>query len=326
VARRCAIVLCLGLMAASAAAEEPSPEQLFRRAVDLFSQGAVEQSIEVLQLARRQATQPKLLARIHLYLGLNYATDGRSAQAREAFRHAILLDPDLRLDPYQHKPEFIRLFDGVRDELGAEVRVVTGLAAGEVWVDGKRKGALPYAGKLAPGNHRIEVRTAAGRVVHRRDVKVHPGQLLVLELPSVEKDVRGPATRPASAPAPEPAAKKRRRRIWTWVAAGGAVAASAAALGLGLSVRADREEACGLLAEPPSDCEDRRALKNADDLQRYTELHDATANKALATNICWGLAGGLAITAALLYWLEGRPEPRVSATSTLRGISVGITH
>jgi hypothetical protein len=122
-----------------------------------------------------------------------------------------------------------------------------------------------------------------------------------------------PSTRPGPAvvkPQPveigQPTAQPRRpRRLWTWVAAGSAVAVAAAGLGLGLSARSDYSSACDLLEGAP-ECSARRDLKQESDRHRFEILHDQVGQKSLAANVCWGVAGALAVTAVVLYFVEGR--------------------
>jgi len=319
-------LLALGLAAwvASARAEEPEARErkersdaargsgatdetarrLLQQAEQQFADGAIAEAETSLQAATRAASEPGLQARIELQLGLVYATQGRSSRARGAFRRALRHDPTISLDPHRYRPDFVQLFQRVRRRTVGEVEITS---RGEVWVDGKPLGQAPCRRSLVAGRHWVELRDVSGQR-DGRSVVVRPGVLKKISLagagpaPSSRPATR-PVVGPASQPAPGPPA--RGRRLWTWLAAAGAVAAGGAALALGLAARRDYDEACDLLAGS-GPCIERTTLADPADHERYLALGEAMDRKSLAANICWGVAGGLAVAAAVLFFVEGR--------------------
>jgi hypothetical protein len=82
----------------------------------------------------------------------------------------------------------------------------------------------------------------------------------------------------------------------------------------------DYEEASDLLAGS-GPCTERTRLSDPSDHEQYLALGDSIDDKSLAANICWGVAGGLAVTAVVLFFVEGRggssPEKaRIGAAPT----------
>jgi len=111
------------------------------------------------------------------------------------------------------------------------------------------------------------------------------------------------------------------RRVWTWVASAGALVGAATALGFGLAADRDYDQACDLLAGSER-CGERTALVDPSSADQYRALRDSVDRKALTANICWGVAGGLAVTAVALFFLEGRGGSPRSARAT-PGIDAG---
>ena len=143
-----------------------------------------------------------------------------------------------------------------------------------------------------PGDHQLTLRRA-GFVDQHHQAQVQVGREVKFSTklqPAPSAEV-GPAEAPGrDAPSGRTDRPPGRRWLWTWVAAGGAVAAGAAGLGLGLATRADVEE--------------YNELSPADTSRRQ-ELERSIPGRATASNVMFGVAGGLAVTAALLFYLEG---------------------
>jgi len=298
----------LVLLAGDRARAEPAEAAgLLQQATESFDNGAFARSRELLLQAEKLAKEPEQRGRISLYLGLNAAVEGNADEARRRFREALTYQPALRIDPERFKAELVEAFDGVRRETVGRLQVSAEGDGVSVWIDGARIGPPPAGLDVVSGSHVVELRDAGGRSLVQRQVVAPAGRTTSVTLRSA-RAVAEPATRPV--PPVEP--RRRRRRLWTWVAGARAVALAATAIGVGLSARADYDEACGLLAGE-RDCADRQRLVDPADGSRYRELHDAVKRKELATNICWGVAGALAVGAVVLYLVEGRrPAPRAS--------------
>lgn len=171
--------------------------------------------------------------------------------------------------------------------------VVTTPAGARVLVDGEDVGATPLRATVTAGLHRVVARKE-GFADHDQQADVPADGMLELGATLKPAAARAPAAPASDGPgevtklAQEQTPK--RRWLWTWVAAGGAIAVGAAGLGLGISLQLDMDEYRGLTYR---------------DLARLGELEQGIPDKATATNVVLGVAGALAVTAAVLFYVEG---------------------
>lgn len=289
----CALTLALLYGAPRAdAATPPEGQRVVDRATALFEQADFASSLKLLEGARSRFRDPRVRARIDLYIGLNHAAEDRLDAARAAFKNALEADFRLRLDRDQHKELFVRLFESVRQALEVELEVRAGDPGGLVTLDGVPLGTTPFSGRVLRGRHVLEVRSRQGVVLLARRLDLRAGQRIV-----VRQEAES-AGRRASAGAHGP--------LWTWgwISLGGAVAAAAVAGGFTARAFSERGAACELLADPDQPCGERLYLERAEDEQRYRELRDAVESATLVSTIGWVTSGVLAATAALLLWLD----------------------
>jgi len=307
-----------------ALADDAGASRLLQEAVGQFANGAISEAAGTLHAALGQTRTASLKAAIYLQLALVHVAVQHTGEAKEAFGRALLHDPNLTLDTHRHRLDFVALFRQVRTQVVGEVRLSTKVVDGEVWIDGKplcRR--LPCQRSLVARRTQLELRDSNGFVLAGRSVVVRAGQLTLLELSPIRR-VRHPRDTGLSRPPKQDSTSPRlRRRLWTWVAIGGAVAAGVTAVGLGLSASTDYDEACGLLSGS-APCEQRTQLTDTATADRYRALSDAIDRKALAANVMWGVAGGLAVTAAALFWLEPRwGKQDIAARTSLLAIAPG---
>lgn len=342
---RYACTMLLFLVAGPAAAA--GPEELLQEGIYNYTTGKLELSVERLEQARALARRPALLGRIHLWLGVSRSVMGQKRAARGDFASALEHDPDLRLAAGKFRSDTIRLFEAVRGKLRGTLRVVgpdakvilDGKEVGptpyeaqidigthqvevrgadgerrlerrvtlrpgarvelearpgpkaaalrvasrppgaEVLVDGRAVGQTPLERPLPLGAHRLALRLEGYRV-HEQDVRINEGGAEVSA--TLEPLV-------AATPPPLPAAQPR-RRLWTWIATGGAVALAAVGVGFAVSADLDYDE-----------------YQTTQDPDRFRELEDAVPRKAAIGYSAIGVAGALAVTAVVLYFVEGRP-------------------
>ncbi len=215
---------------------------------------------------------------------------GEQDKAEGAFREALKRDPELSLNAKQVKPEMVELLARVRNGVRGYLSVSADGDA-TVQLDGEGVGRAPYEVLVPVGPHRVVVRCAGGERAKR--VVVRHGATARFAARCV---VPGGGAAAASGDARDGMA--RRPRLWTWVVAGTAVAALGVAIGLGASASADYSEFEDLLASG------RR------DETRREELESAIQSKSLGANVMFGVAGGLAATAVVLFFLEGRAPAR----------------
>jgi hypothetical protein len=314
------IALLLLLLSPARGAAQPADE-LLRQALDRYAAADFQGSIQLLKQARSAATEPGTLARIQLYLGVNHEVLGDPTQAEQAFRAALVHDPMLVIDPQRFRASAVSLFNKVKASLTGRLEV---RAPGDVKVeiDGAPAGSGPVTRQLPIGPHEVKLRSRDDRVLLARSVLIAPDQMVTVNAPASQPASTRPASQPASQPAlPRPlrpapevtvTVASRRRRIWTWVAAGGAAASLGTAIGLGAWAQADHGEW-------------EEVWEAGEDQKRWDDLAASGQRKELAANILFGVAGALAITATVLYFLEGAPaRDDKQAAGTGRGLCAGV--
>jgi hypothetical protein len=187
----------------------------------------------------------------------------------------------------------------------AALTVRTAPPGATLLVDGRPVGRTPVVrAPLEGGPHRLTLERAGwrARVV---EIDVAPGAEKDLELrmdPVRAPPASGPTTLPAKPPPPRP-------RRWTWIVGGSAVLTLGAGLGVGLSARADHEA----------------WSEEWVDRERWDGLRHSGERKELAANVLFGVGAALAVTAAVLYFVEGRArrtEARAHAAPGVRSSCV----
>lgn len=196
----------------------------------------------------------------------------------------------------------------VRAPQGASVRV-----------DGA---AYDAARPISAGAHRLVV-SLAGHADEVRELVAREGQPIELDVvlsPAAPARVavvtpQPPAPRPPppSSPRSSPGPLTGRRKL-ALVAGGLGVAAIGAGVVLGLQARRHEGDAYALCASLVIPCHD------APEANHLFERGRALAFQA---NVAYGVAGGAAIAAAVL-WLTGAPEARVAVTPRLDGAAAGL--
>lgn len=271
-------------------AQAQSPQELFKKGVFLISRARFDESIEHLNRARAATKDAALLGRIHLYLGINHSILGDNARCDEAFRTALSFNPRLKLDPRRIKASIVKRFNVIRDASMGELKVEADVDGAEVLVDGKKVGTTPYRSKVVAGGYQVKVLDPGSGASHEERVTVAQGKTLQVTARLAAR------TRDDAPPPPV------RKRIWTWVSAGSAVATLGVAIGLGLSAKSDNDtynESATLLPDEGA------ALKSSGN------------SKALGSSILYGVAGALAATSVVLFFLEGRGGERKTSSARL---------
>jgi len=171
-------ILCVAVTLALSptAARGEGASALLEQGITSFGLGQLEASRQALERARAATSDPKLLAKVQLYLGLNAAVEGKTSRARVAFTAALRHDPTLKLSASNFKPDLVSLFEAVRKQLPGELRVSIAAPGATVFVDGKERGKPPVALELPVGKYTIEIRTEKGLSTHRSEVVVLAGQ------------------------------------------------------------------------------------------------------------------------------------------------------
>jgi len=144
-----------------------------------------------------------------------------------------------------------------------------------------------YRESLAEGE-----RASADALIKDYEKAVQEGRSKHLVLPGekVEKPEPKPDEGGATAPTPPPEDKPARKgRLWTWITLGaaGALALSALVVGLNAQSRFD---------ELSDSCKPSCATSDVDSVK----------TRAIAADVLWGTAAAAAVTATILFFVEGR--------------------
>lgn len=173
-------------------------------------------------------------------------------------------------------------------------------AGAELALDGKpvtvQDGGVP----MSPGIHQLVAR-APGYQEKKIDVPAERGADYKLVV-TLEKVVV------AQRPPPGPSRFTGRRKLA--LAAGGVgVVALGAGIVLGLSAKGAEDDAFKLCPDPVMPCAGAREAN---------ELNRKGQSRAIQANVAYGIAGGAAVAAAVL-WMIGKPESRVAVTPSVGG-------
>ncbi len=244
---------------------------------------------------------------------LDSATLGVFCRAEPSCRKAVLPG---EYTVIVERPGFERWSDRVRIEKDATAKLAVKLAelpstltvrapeGATVTVDGA---AHDPAKPLPAGSHRVVV-SLAGHADAQREVVAREGQPIELDV-TLEPLARAAPVPVAPPPPPPPSGWLTGRRKLALAAGGVGVAALGAGIVLGLSANGLDEDTYELCPADP--CED---AEEANDLNRKAR------SRALQANIAFGVAGGAAIAAAVL-WLTGAPEARVAVTPQVGAVT-----
>ena len=321
-----------------ALAEEQTADQgqkLVEEATRHFASGRFDKSKNLLLEAKSSTQNPGLLARVHLLLGLNELIGGNRSQAEQSFETALSYDAEIDLDPNRFKPEFVEVFRRVRGRASGEIHVSADDRTVVVIIDGQKQGPVPLTKKFGIGTHVAEIRSASGELLLNKKLVLRSGERkeLAVVVPRTTL-VAEPVLRDADT---KPTLHARSRK-WTWVAAAGTAVALGLAIGFSAAAYSNHGDGCNVVdPQGARDCKpDPAGTISSTDAARYESLRDSLDRNRLIANISWGVAGALAVTTGIAFWLERpRAEKRAPEKSTLRfwappsaqlGIGVGASY
>jgi hypothetical protein len=331
------LLLCALLLAAAAPARAESPEQaaqrLLKQGQALLKKGDYGQAVIVLMKA--QGTFPS--AEIQLEIAAAYEGLGSPVEAAELYER--LLGGEGLFGKNRERAQ--QQIEALRAKLG-RLTIECRIKDADVKVNGREVGKtpLPFPVYVEPGEVSVEVQNPAHRVTEDHTLAAGEHKKIVINLAPKPAAPSQPPTAPApsdlppptaalppptaappapknAAPAARPAESPRRTerdggwilgRRWTWIAVAGAVVAGGVGMGLGISASSEYSE----YKDP------------ATSVSRYPELEDSIEAKSTAANAMFGVAGGLALTAAVLYFVEPLLGPGDRRASTARSRWVGL--
>ena len=311
---------------AQTAAPTGSPEakaraqSLVKEGTKLYDRGGLAEALEKFKQAYVEYASPKLFFNI----GQANRDLGRPVEAIEYFERFLAevkdASPEVTAEARKSVAE-------QKTKVGSLIIECT-TAGAEIGVDGNLVGLAPLANsvRVMPGNHQVTARHSAGALA-MEDVNVRAGtvETVVLRLRAVVEPV---AVAPPSAPAIDlqaretqvaPPAETDQRwwlgRKWTWVAAGSMVGFTGAAAIFGARMQSKFDSlhgSCGSASQSTVACS-------------KSNIDSVTTLKNTA-NIFWGLAGAAAVTAGVLFFVEGRPVTVAPLAGRATGLLASVRY
>ncbi len=319
-----ALLVAASLLSAApvAAAKAPDPakaKELFNAGKKLYDQGKYGDAVQKFEAAFEARPHPVIYFNIgKCYELMGESGKGETGKALRAYRDYLRALPDAS-DKQAVGDSIANLERKLKDRGLQQVLVFADPATAKIEIDGKDLGVQPASTELAPGPHKLVARAEGFTPVERtftmsavRSQEVTINLAPVGSTPPVAdaprkddglKQPNGATLEPANPPpsgtpeaivAKKPAPKEGGKRIFTWVAAGGAVVAGGVGAGLGVVASG----ASSKLMDPTAAA--TRTRSEADGLV-------AQANSmSLGANVAYGVAGAAAVTAVILFFVEGR--------------------
>lgn len=150
------VLLLCGFLAREARAADAAAQ--LQRAVELYGEGEFQAAAKLLEAARGETKEPKLLGKILLQLGITYGVLGDEVGARKAFEAALDQDFTLKLDPESVKPSIAALFKLAKGAPKGRLSVRSTPPGADVLVDGQVVGKTPLDGvRVLAGQRMVEV-------------------------------------------------------------------------------------------------------------------------------------------------------------------------
>ncbi len=137
-----------------------------------FSRGDFEGALRTLDSAASQASDEKLLAKIHLLRGQCFAAAQNFVAADAAFAKALENDPEASLDAAKVDPTVVRMVESLRTQLRGELRIQTDPRGATVSIDGRPAGTSPLHVPVSIGRHVVEAKSVDGKLSWREEVVI----------------------------------------------------------------------------------------------------------------------------------------------------------
>ncbi len=266
-----------------------------------YEKGDYAGALENFNAAYAAYPSPKLLFNI----GQADRDLSRPVEALDAFEKFLAADTDAAPGTTADARKSVAELQG---KLG-QIRIDCEKAGVEVSVDGKSVGLTPLPEPIwaTPGHHQLTARQASAAVaIETVDVTAGSVQAVLLLLHPLAVPMAAKPMRPLKAAqnfdlettplSSETTAGWWLGRKWTWVAAGGAALVGAGAITAGLTMQSkfdSLDKSCGSATVNRPGCSESDIA--------------AVRSREITANILWGVAGAAAVTAGVLFYVEGRP-------------------
>jgi hypothetical protein len=323
-------LLLLGLLAQSAdpdatAQAKAKAQNLLTEGSALYEKGDYADALEKFKAAFATYDSPKLLFNI----GQANRDLGRPVEALEAFEQFLIGARDAAPETIEDAKKSV---DELQAKLG-RLRVECQTENATISLDGKDVGLTPLTKLLwaTPGRHQVTARhwsfppavenveVRAGTVLPVRIVLQAP----VANVPEAQvsqPEPGGVGQVDLSAKEPQPLASPRgwwMGRTWTWVAVGSAALFSVGAGAAGLAMQSKYDslnKSCG-------------SASGSSSLRGCSESDiSAVATRRNMANVMWALAGASAVTAGILFFVEGHPVTVTPVAGETVGFIGGLSY
>jgi tetratricopeptide (TPR) repeat protein len=287
------------IAALGAAPVEPAAaaKESFAAGKKLYDQAKFADAVVKFEEAYRLKPHPVIFFNI----GKCYEAMGETGKAMRAFRDYLRLLPDAT-DRQNVVDAIANLERRLRERGVQQLLVFVDPPNAAVAIDGKPITGNPASAELTAGSHQLTAkldgyddlaRTFNFNIQRSSEMTINltvkgtavAGNDAPKKMPDV--DLTPPPTPPSATVTSAPS----RHRTWTWVAGGVAVAGLGAAIGMGVVSSGASNELKG----------------SQHDRLQADALASKTQSMALGANVTYGVAGAAAITAVVLFFLEGRP-------------------
>lgn len=297
----CALV---SLGAAPAAADDATrAKDIFKVAQKLYKEARYADAIAKFEEAYVLKPSPVIIYNI----GKCHEQLGDVPKAMRSYRDYLRLAPDAK-DKDTVGDAIANLERRLKEKGLQQLLVFADPPAALIEVDGKVLGNSPASIELTAGNHTLKVKADGYETTERSFVmQTARATEMTINLRKVEastppldapkKDEPKPvALTPSTSTATtgstevtktaEPA--KKGGRVWTWVAGGLAVASAGAGVGLGVAAQGTAAKVpMAPIGQAPAQAQQAQGL-------------------AMGANVAYGVAGAAAVTAVILFFVEGR--------------------
>ena len=321
-----AALLFLGFLAQSsdstASAEAKAKAQsLLTEGSALYEKGDYADALDKFKQAFATYDSPKLLFNI----GQANRDLGRPVEALEAFERFLIGALDAAPETIEDAKKSV---EELQRKLG-RLRVDCQTDNATISVDGKDVGLAPLPKLLwaTTGRHQVTARhwNFSPAV---EDVEVRAGTVqtvrIVMQVPSARATVEQPSGPEGSPQRTDLASNDAKPaeasgwwlgRTWTWVAAGSAAIFTGGAAVAGLSMQSKFDslnKACGNASANRTGCTD-------------SDINAVTTRRN-AANVLWALAGASAVTAGILFFVEGHPVTVTPVAGETVGFVGGLSY
>ena len=294
-------MLILTLLLLSAApASEPNIEKArvaFTAGQKLYQQSRFAEAVAKFEAAHAFRPHPV----IEYNIGRCYEQLGDLPRAMVSYRNYLRLMPQAT-DKETVAASIVALERRLQDKGVQQVLVYAEPANAVISIDGKTLGVSPSSVELSPGNHRVNV-TATGHeemqrsfvLTAQRSIEMTFSLKATTPVVATDRPI-APVFTPNEFPPPPPPLVSansqlapRKPRLFTWIASGAAVAAVGTSVGLFAGSQGEVDQ---LRAQERPGAEQQLYVERAQSLQT-------------GGGVAAGIAGAAAITALVLFFVEG---------------------